>query len=111
MKTGDIIKPKDHIKHLGKRPLVFTKILLKKIEKLGECTLDDFEVLNVKQDDWCYFWNDKNPDYKPIYQFDSFDVKRGKFISIDKNDENDLSWWDNCELVPSDLIGKTLNCM
>lgn len=108
MKTGDIIKPKDHIKHLGQKPLIFTKHILKESKKWEDFTLDDFEVFDAKKDDLCYFWNNKNPCYKPIYQFYSFDKDRKLFISIDKADDNDLSWWENCALVPSDLIGKKI---
>ncbi|QDF28961.1 hypothetical protein [Halarcobacter anaerophilus] len=55
----------------------------------------------LKEDDWCYFWNDNN--VKVRYQFYSLSKRELPYISIDKSDNNDLSWWKHCEKIDKEV--------
>lgn len=50
--------------------------------------------------DTCLFWND-DPKNRVIYKFYDMYYREveHKYISIDENDDNDLSWWKHCELL------------
>lgn len=52
----------------------------------------------LKKDDWCYFWND-DEKIKVKYQFHEPYHREHKYISIDRNDRNDLSYWKHCEKI------------
>ena len=52
----------------------------------------------IKENDVCLFWND-NPKIRVKYQFYEHQKDRKRYISIDKDDDNDLSWWKHCELM------------
>ena len=52
----------------------------------------------LQEDDWCYFWND-DEKIKVKYQFYEPYHREHKYISIDRNDRNDLSYWKHCEKI------------
>lgn len=62
-------------------------------------TVKDIKGVVIKEDDWCYFWNDINKKVK--YQFYGWYGKKVplNYISIDKADDDDLSWWAYCEKI------------
>ena len=48
----------------------------------------------LKQNDWCFFWNE-NIKKGVVYQFFEYSKHKHPYVSIDKSDDNDLSWWLN----------------
>ena len=58
----------------------------------------------IKTGDRCLFWNN-NPKVRVEYKFyDWYDVPNAlceinNYISIDEEDDDDLSWWKNCEKI------------
>ncbi len=52
----------------------------------------------LEKDDWCYFWNDDEIK-KVKYQFYDTYHREHKYISIDRNDKNDLSYWKHCKKI------------
>ena len=66
----------------------------KKIPKIAK----DIRGTKLKEYDWCWFWNDGNTRVK--YQFHSlYHRDPNLYISVDKDDNDDLSWWKNCEKI------------
>ena len=69
----------------------------KKIPKIAK----DIRGVKLKEDDWCWFWNDGPTRVK--YQFlELYHRDPSLYISVDKKDkkaDNDLSWWKNCEKI------------
>ncbi len=66
----------------------------KKIPKIAK----DIRGEELKKDDWCWFWDDGNTRVK--YQFyELYHRDPSLYISIDKSDDDDLSWWYNCEQI------------
>jgi|GEM_PF-6010843 len=99
----DFIKTKNPIN--GRYfPLVVTKQFLRDSKKNKAVPIEDyFEHLEIKKGDWCYFWN-REGEVKRLYQL--HDIDRGMYVSIDKLDDDDLSWFYNCELYVEELKTK-----
>lgn len=83
---------------MGKKPKVVQPEIIK-----------DSKDNILKEDDWCLFWND-DENKKVKYQFyDWYDRPNAinsiehHYISIDIHDNNDLSWWKNCEKIMDNI--------
>ena len=50
----------------------------------------------LKENDTCLFWNDDFTK-RVIYKFFEYQKDKKLYVSIDVNDDNDLSWWKHCE--------------